>query len=176
MKTRQLVLCALFIVLITVGAFIKIPVPYVPFSLQFLFINLAGLLLGPKYGPISVILYIIAGLIGLPVFTSGGGFGYVLMPTFGYLLGFIPASFVSGYLSRKLTHKYAGLIAGLCAIPVMYIIAIPYLICIFHFVMDLPIQLTAILGSYFLIFLPGDIFSVFVGSLLNKRLSFIRKT
>ena len=53
-KTQKLVLCALFVALIGAGAFIKIPVPLVPFTLQFLFTMLAGLLLGGRLGALAV--------------------------------------------------------------------------------------------------------------------------
>ena len=59
MKTKDLVLCAMFVALIAVGAFIKIPVPVVPFTLQFLFTMLAGLLLGPVNGALAVVVYIL---------------------------------------------------------------------------------------------------------------------
>ena len=61
-KTKQLVFCSLFTALIAVGAFIKIPVPVVPFTLQYLFTMLAGLILGPRLGTISVTAYMLLGL------------------------------------------------------------------------------------------------------------------
>ncbi len=68
-----------------IGAFIRIPVPLVPFTLQITFTTLAGLfLLGSKKGAISVAVYVLMGLIGIPVFTQGGGFSYVLKPSFGF--------------------------------------------------------------------------------------------
>ena len=72
--TRDLILCALFTALSAIGAFIRIPVPLVPFTLQITFTTLAGLLLGSKKGAISVAVYVLMGLIGIPVFTQGGGF------------------------------------------------------------------------------------------------------
>ena len=80
--TRDLILCALFTALSAIGAFIRIPVPLVPFTLQITFTTLAGLLLGSKKGAISVAVYVLMGLIGIPVFTQGGGFSYVLKPMF----------------------------------------------------------------------------------------------
>ena len=71
MKTKDLVLCAMFVALIAVGAFIKIPVPVVPFTLQFLFTMLAGLLLGPVNGALAVVVYIVLGLIWTSDFHSG---------------------------------------------------------------------------------------------------------
>ena len=72
-KTKTLIYCSLFTALIAAGAFIKIPVPVVPFTLQYLFTMLAGLLLGSKRGTISVVAYMLLGLAGLPIFSEGGG-------------------------------------------------------------------------------------------------------
>ena len=93
--TRDLILCALFTALSAIGAFIRIPVPLVPFTLQITFTTLAGLLLGSKKGAISVAVYVLMGLIGIPVFTQGGGFSYVLKPSFGFLVAFIIGAFVT---------------------------------------------------------------------------------
>jgi len=79
----------MFVAMIVVGAFIKIPVPIVPFTLQFLFTMLAGILLGGKDGCRAVVIYIFLGLIGLPIFAEGGGFAYIFKPSFGYIIGFI---------------------------------------------------------------------------------------
>ena len=72
-RTKNLMYCSLFTALIAVGAFIKIPIPVVPFTLQFLFTTLAGLLLGSKMGAVSVIAYMVLVLVGLPIFSEGGG-------------------------------------------------------------------------------------------------------
>lgn len=72
-KTRTMVLCAMFVVLIAAGAWIKIPVPVVPFTLQYLFTMLAGILLGGRRGALAVCVYLALGLAGLPIFAQGGG-------------------------------------------------------------------------------------------------------
>ena len=100
--TRDIVMCALFTALITAGAFIRIPVPVVPFTLQFLFTMLAGLLMGGRLGAISVGVYTFLGLVGLPIFAEGGGIWYIFKPSFGYIIGFIVASYVTGRLVEKL--------------------------------------------------------------------------
>ena len=84
-KIKDLTLMALFAALTAVGAFITIPVPPVPFSLQIFFAILAGALLGSRRGAISVAVYVLLGLCGLPVFTKGAGLSYIFQPTFGYL-------------------------------------------------------------------------------------------
>lgn len=88
-KVRDISLMALFSALTAIGAFITIPIPPVPFTLQIFFAILAGALLGSKRGFISVGVYVLLGLCGLPVFTKGAGLSYIFQPTFGYLAGFI---------------------------------------------------------------------------------------
>ena len=102
MKTKNLILVSLFAALTAVGAFIRIPIPFVPFTLQYLFCAFAGILLGPKLGALSQIIYVGMGLIGIPVFTEGGGIAYVFKPTFGYLIGFIVAAYVIGKIAEKI--------------------------------------------------------------------------
>lgn len=79
MKNRGTTLTSVFLVLFTLcmvaGAYIKIPVGPVPIALTSLFVLLAGLLLGPRLGLLSVLFYLLLGAIGLPVFTAGGGLG-----------------------------------------------------------------------------------------------------
>ena len=99
--THSLALCALFAAMIAVGALIRIPIPLVPFTLQFLFTTLAGLLLGAKQGTVAVAIYIVIGLAGLPVFSQGGGLGYVLQPTFGYIIGFCLGTYVTDVYKRQ---------------------------------------------------------------------------
>ena len=108
LSTKELILCALFIALITVGTFIKIPVGTDVYTLQFLFTLLAGLLLGPRLGAIAVGTYVVMGLVGIPVFASGGGPGYIAQPTFGYLLGFIVQAWVNGAWARKANPQPVG--------------------------------------------------------------------
>ena len=92
LDVQQLVLCATFTALIAIGAFIRIPVPLIPFTLQLFFVTMAGFLLGPKTGTVSAGLYLGLGLVGLPIFAEGGGPTYVLKPTFGYIIGFVLAA------------------------------------------------------------------------------------
>ena len=96
MKIRNLIYTALFTALIAVGAYIRVPAPAVPFTLQFQFVNLAAILLGKKYGAAAAAAYVALGLAGVPVFAGGGGIGYVLKPTFGYLIGFIAGAYAAG--------------------------------------------------------------------------------
>ncbi len=99
LRTRSLLLTALFAALTAVGAFLRVPVGPISFTLQVFFTCTAGLLLGPWYGAASQAVYVLLGLIGVPIFTEGGGLMYVAKPSFGFLLGLIPMALIIG-----LTH------------------------------------------------------------------------
>ena len=91
-------------ILLALLARLSIPVPFspVPITGQTFGILFLGALLGSRIGTLSVIMYILEGLIGLPVFAGGSiGFLYLLGPTGGYILGFIPAVYLVGYLAEK---------------------------------------------------------------------------
>lgn len=127
MKIKEMCLCALFAILIGVGAFIKVPISIVPITLQTLFVILASLILRQK-AVYSVLLYVCMGLIGLPVFTSGGGISYVLIPSFGYLIGFIVSSW---FVGRYQNTNHMSLISRSCiGLVMIYIIGMLYFVFI----------------------------------------------
>ncbi|MCG8608351.1 biotin transporter BioY, partial [bacterium] len=95
---RFYLLSSLFAALTAAGAFIKIPLPYVPLTLQPLFVIMAGSVLGAKFGAQSQLIYLAVGLSGVPVFANGGGPAYILQPTFGYLLAYPVAAYTVGFL------------------------------------------------------------------------------
>ena len=145
MQLRELVLCALFIALITVGTFVRIPVGTDVYTLQFLFTLLAGLLLGARLGAVAVAAYILLGLVGVPVFASGGGPAYVLQPTFGYLLGFVLQAWFCGRYARRVSHVSFKtlLLVNVGGMAIVYLIGISWF-CIFsNYVIDAPIALWA---------------------------------
>lgn len=145
LKLRELILCALFIALITVGTFVRIPVGTDVYTLQFLFTLLAGLMLGARLGAIAVAAYIALGLIGVPVFASGGGPAYVLQPTFGYLLGFVLQAWFCGRFSRKVQAvSFRSLLAvNFCGMVIVYIIGISWFYLFSNYVVSAPIALWA---------------------------------
>ena len=75
-NTRKLVYTALLAALTAAGAFMRIPMGYSSVTLQYLFTAMAGLLLGRKWGALSQLIYVCLGLVGLPIFTMGGGFDF----------------------------------------------------------------------------------------------------
>lgn len=170
-KVYDMTWCALFTVLIIVGAFIKIPIPVCPFTLQFFFTTMAGVILGPKRGAISVSLYTILGLIGLPVFAEGGGFWYILKPTFGYMIGFIVGSFVTGILINKLKEsKINAFISAFTGLLFVYAIGMIYYYLIGNFVVNSPIGLWPLFLYCFILAVPGDIVLCIIVALTGARI------
>ena len=107
MTAVRMALCSLFTALIAIGAFLQIPLPnFDYFTLQFFFVLMAGMLLGARLGALSAALYVLIGLLGIPVFAAGGGISYVLRPSFGFLLGFIVTAFCSGWIMQQGQRKW----------------------------------------------------------------------
>ena len=170
--TRDIILCALFAALIAIGAFIRIPIPYVPITFQGFFVLLAGFLLGPKYGSISMLVYIALGLAGLPIFTEGGGVMYVLKPTFGFLVGFAVCALIAGWRVRKLKKLTVGklFLTGMLAMVPVYLIGVVYFYLNMNRVMQTPIGVWAAIWSCVIMVLPADILRCLLASWLAKRL------
>jgi len=98
-KPRNILNVALFSALTAVGAYIHIPLPFVPITLQTMFTYMAGALLGGNLGALSQLIYVLLGISGLPIFAGGNtGFWVLIGPTGGYLIGFIAGAFVIGKL------------------------------------------------------------------------------
>lgn len=101
-KLRWMVLASLMAALTAVGAYIHVPIGPVPIVLSTLFVLLAGLLLGSRWGLTSMGLYLLVGAIGIPVFAGGkGGFAHFFGPTGGYLFGYVLASWITGFISER---------------------------------------------------------------------------
>lgn len=134
-KLRNMILAGLFAGLMVVGAFIKIPNPFLPavmITFQLFFCVFAGLLLKPIYALASQLIYIVIGLIGIPVFSGGGGFDYVFRPTFGFLIGFAVAAYIIAllveYMGELTFLKIFG--AALLGATLNYAIGIVYMFMI----------------------------------------------
>ncbi len=128
-KLRWVVLASLMAALTAVGAYIHIPIGPVPIVLSTLFVLLSGLLLGSRWGLVSMALYLLVGAIGIPVFAGGkGGLVHFFGPTGGYLLGYVLASWITGFISERsrgiLIWEILAVIAGSLTI---YGLGVPWL-------------------------------------------------
>ena len=162
--------CALFVVLMVASAFIRIPIPYIPLTFQTVAAVLSGLLLGPKWGSITVAVYVFMGLLGLPVFAGGaGGFSYVLQLSFGYLIGFIAAAFVSGVIAARSASSFRrSVAASMAAVGANYLIGVAYFMLMWVFYYHNAGAWNALL-LYNLIYLPKDIVLCCLAAVLAVR-------
>ena len=128
LTTRELATAALFTALISVAAFVAIPVGSVPFTLQVYVVLLAGMVLGPRLGTLSVAAYLVLGLAA-PVYAGGGsGLGVLLGPTGGYLWGFLGAALVAGLISHRGESTVQRLlVAGLAGLVPIYALGASWL-------------------------------------------------
>ena len=167
-RTRKLVYTALFAALTAVGAFLRIPMGYSSVTLQYLFTAMAGLLLGRRWGALSHAVYV------LPIFTMGGGFGYVFQPTFGFLLGLIPAAWVVGAVAGESLDPKRMALASLAGLATLYAVGMPYMALILNAYMGKGMTLSAILWAGMLPYLPGDAVKIVVAAgvcpILRRRL------
>ena len=172
LKINDIVICGLFVALIAIGAFIKVPVPFVPFTLQTLFTTLAGLFLGGKKGFLCVFVYMILGLIGLPIFASGGGPGYIFQPSFGYIIGFAVGAFLTGTIAHKKANPSYGklLFACFAGLAMVYLFGMIYYYIRRNFYLGTGIGLWPLFLYCFLLVVPGDIVMCFFAAMLGKRL------
>lgn len=170
---RDIVMVGLFAALIAVGAFIKIPFGIVSMTLQTLMVTLAALILGSRLSAVAVAIYIFIGLIGIPIFTQGGGPMYIFQPTFGYLLGFLLATILIGYVASKLKKpSFLGyLIAGICGMVITYLIGVSYFGLIMNVYLGKGMAISKMLVSCCAVFLPTDVLSCAVAALIARRLN-----
>jgi biotin transport system substrate-specific component len=182
---KNFLLSAFFAILTAVGGLLSIPMPPIPFTLQVFFVLMSGLLLGPKYGPLSQILYIAMGLIGLPVFAGGrGGLQHVLSPSFGFLIGFVAASWLAGFLVfGKGTKRDAKpgsrllfyVLVCVAASAFMYVVALPCFYFNMKYVMNTPIGFVRMFEVAMIPFLIPDLIKAgAAGALASQTIPILR--
>ena len=123
LTTRELATAALFTAILAASAFVAVPVGSVPFTLQVYVVLLAGMVLGPRLGVLSVLAYLVLGLVA-PVYAGGAsGLGALFGPTGGYLFGFLGAALVSGLIAGTGERRLRRLLlAGLGGLVPIYVL------------------------------------------------------
>ncbi|MCL4498993.1 MAG: biotin transporter BioY [Chloroflexi bacterium] len=123
---NDMVKVALLAALTAVGAWIKVPLPFtqVPFTLQVFGVLLAGMVLGESLGALSMIAYILLGVVGVPVFAGGAsGLGVLLGPTGGYLVSYPFVAFIVGLLAKPISaQNYLRYLTPVIGIAGVYVI------------------------------------------------------
>ena len=163
---RPLILCSIFAALTAVCSQILIPLPMVSINLALFAVHLAAAILGAKYGGLSMLVYVLLGLVGAPVFTGfTGGVGILFGKTGGYILGYILSAFITGFLCRKWGRSFGRMCAAMAlgvivcyafgTAWVMLVTGTPFLASLVYCVFP---------------FLPGDAAKILLAAFLAGRL------
>jgi biotin transport system substrate-specific component len=179
---KDLLLTSFFAILTGVGAYLTVPMFPVPFTMQTFVVLMSGLLLGPKYGPLSQILYVAMGLLGLPIFAGGrGGPGHVFSPTFGFLAGYALMSWATGFLSARIpaaegpraVWRYSAV--SLAATIALYAFALPCFYLNMKYVTGAEMSFLRAVQVAFLPFaLPDTAKAVAAGWLASRTIPLLR--
>jgi biotin transport system substrate-specific component len=166
---------ALFVALMAVCSWISVPVPgtSVPINLATFAVLLAGVTLGRKYGTLSVLVFLLLGAVGVPVFHSfTGGMGIVLGPTGGFLIGYLALAFfgglyhdLAGTTEKSASPRFVSFILFALAGEVLL-----YALGVIWFMFSAGAALSAALLACVVPFIPGDIVKVILVYLVSRRL------
>ena len=158
-------------ILLAISAKVKIPFYPVPMTMQTFTVLLLGVSFGYKIGLATIILYLMEGIIGLPVFSNsperGVGFAYFTGPTMGYLIGFLSACFLASFV-KKNDNYFVIFLKLILSVSTIYILGVLWLGTIIGW--DKPILS---LGVY--PFLLAEIFKILILTLLSKKIINLRK-
>ena len=173
MKVKDLCQMTVCLSLLIICSKISFSIGIISITLQTFAVTLIGYLLKWKKASIVFIAYIIMGLIGIPVFSTGGGFEYVLMPSFGFIIGFFLSGFITGSNILK-DKKWAKLIKGIAGLLVIDLTGMIYMYFILKFHLNSPnANVIYILQAGFLPFIAKDLISVYLSFLISLRLEVI---
>ncbi len=157
---------ALFGAVTAAGAYLIIPFPLVPITLQTLFLNLAAAILGGRLGALSQTIYILLGIIGLPVFAGGkAGIGVLIGPTGGYLIGFVVAAYVIGKLIEM--KERPGFVWMACSMVVGLVVI--YLLGVIQLSLVAKLTVRKAVSVGVVPFLIGDALKIIVATLIAQK-------
>lgn len=174
MKTTHLTRIALMLTLLILSAQFALPMGPIVISLQSLVILIIGLIMPKKQAALTAILYLITGLIGLPVFAQAtGGPQAIFMPSFGFILSFIPAVYIMAAI-RKQNVKHSinsDFLAVLVGNVIIYLIGMTYMYFVFTFYLKTPLTFWKVISIGMLPFVPGDIMKSIVALSIARQLN-----
>ena len=171
LTTYQMAVTAVMAAVLCVLGPLTVPIGAVPISLANFVICLSAWLLGPKFGTLSVAIYLVLGLVGIPVFSGyGAGLAKVAGPTGGYLVGYLLLAFIGGLFIEKSKGQpvvsAVGLIVGDAA---CYVLGTAWFV--FQMKCELGYALAVCVYPFLLLDLAKIVVSCVVGALLRKRLA-----
>lgn len=177
LKTLDLTLASMFVALMAIGANITSFAPFmvvggVPITLQTFFAILSGVILGSRLGAISMTVYALVGLAGVPVFAKfGAGFSSLLSPTFGFILSFILVAFAAGKMIEKNRSLASFIIASLTGLVINYVFGTNWMYFAYKFWAAAPEGFTYEMAWLWMVVpLPKDILLAVFAGMMGHRL------
>lgn len=165
-SVRGMVYASMFGAATAVGAYIIIPLPPVPITLQTFFLYLSAVLLGGRLAALSQFIYLLLGVIGLPVFSGGrAGLGVLFGPTGGYLIGFLLGAFIIGKMVELrerpgLLWIMISMVAGTISI---------YLLGVIQLSLVAKLTLIKSISAGIIPFLIGDVLKIIIASAITLK-------
>ena len=173
LDARSITSVGLAVALLVIGSAIALPIGPVPISLQSLVVLTIGITMGKRLGVMAVTVYVIAGLVGLPVFAGlKGGPQYIFSPTFGFIMAFILAAYIVGsaYESSSNFRRYTSLVI---ATLLIYVIGAGYFYVVQSVHLGNNIPFTKVLQLTVLPFVLGDVIKLHVAFCVGGKLKSI---
>ena len=170
LDTRSITSVGLAVALLVIGSAIALPIGPVPISLQSLVVLTIGITMGKRLGVMAVTVYVIAGLIGLPVFAGlKGGPQYIFAPTFGFIMAFILTAYIvgAGYESSSNMRRYASLMA---ATILIYAIGSSYFYLVQSVHLGNSIPFVKVIQLTVLPFVLGDLIKLHIAFFVGGKL------
>lgn len=155
--------------IVALCAQVEIPLPLVPITGQTLGVILVGAALGSRRGAAAMVAYLVAGLAGLPVFAGfSGSLAAIALPSFGFILGFIPAAFLTGWFAERHWDRtpIRAMVGFVLASAIPFLVGVPYMAAIMATVLHLPIDLPTVLSAGLWPFIPGGLVKAALAAVL----------
>ncbi|MHB1406594.1 MAG: biotin transporter BioY [Desulfitobacteriaceae bacterium] len=172
MNTKNLAMTAVMAALMAVAgmALRWVSPALVPFSILPLLVYIAGIVLGPRLGALSMVVYILLGLFGLPVYATApfAGIGYIMKPTFGFLIGYIFAAYAAG-LIYKPGSLVRAFVAALGGVVVIYAFGLIYFYGLFNWVLNKPMSITTVIAMGFTPYIVMDLIKAVVAAIVGNE-------
>lgn len=165
-RLKDLVFIALMTAILCILAPLSVPIGPIPLSLATFVVYIMAYVLGWKRGSAAVLLYLLIGIVGIPVFSNyGAGLQKVVGPTGGYLVSYILLVCITGFVCEKVKCAYIpSILAMICSTFILYMIGSAWLAFSNHMTFG------AAITAGMLPFIPGDLIKIAIASVLGKQL------
>lgn len=170
LTVKDMVLIAIFAALISVCSLIQIPLGTIPFTLQTFAVFTTAGLLGTKRGIAAILIYILLGIIGMPVFTGKGGPSAIVGPTGGYITGFIFTVLIIGLIMRLFRKSTMRVQLVMTAAAMLVGDVICFVIGTIQFMVVMKTNLVAALGYCVMPFIIPDLVKIIAATIVVSKI------